>query len=155
MTNRRFDICLQMREDLMKAYREVYSTCRTQREAYQKTVKHPAPRFYFTPKQVYGQLRLMVTGDFSQVEKLRPSRRKMYMELFERLQEMMQRKEYIGKSLWFICQFVVAQPASEFYISEHTFKDIFPYLKKYGKEYRFKEIRKGYGAEKLSDKTDS
>ena len=97
----------------------------------------------------------MVTGDFSQVDKLRPSRRKMYMELFEKLQEMMQRKEYIGKSLWFICQFVVSQPASEFYISERTFKDIFPYLKKYGKEYRFKEIRKGYKSEKLSDKTDS
>lgn len=109
----------------MKAYREVYATCRTQREAYQKTVKHPAPRFYFTPKQVYERLRLMVMGDFSEVNRLPPSRRKMYMELFERLQEMMQRKEYIGKSLWFICQFLVVQPASEFYISEHTFKSIY------------------------------
>lgn len=135
MARRNFSITILMREDLLRAYREVYVTCRSQKEAYLKTVKHPANRFYITPKQAYDRLRLMVRGDFSEVEKLRPTQRRMYYDLFEKLNAMSQRKEFIGKSLWFICPFLVSQPAREFYMSVESFKDIFPNLKKYGKEY--------------------
>ena len=117
MVRRKFELTCKMREDLMEAYREVYTKCRTQREAYEKTVTHPAPRFYVTPNQAYDMLRQMVMGDTSKIEKLSP------------------------KILWFICQFLVSQPASEFYISADTFKDIFPSLKKYGKNYHFEDIR--------------
>lgn len=130
-----------MREDLMNAYREVYTKCHSQREAYIKTVSHPAPRFYITPKRAYNALVLMVKGDFSELKNLDPTKRSMYLELFEKLQQMTQKQEFMGKSLRFICPFLVTQPASRFFISEETFKDIFPSMKKYGKDYRFKDTR--------------
>lgn len=141
MVKRNFELTCKIREDLMEAYREVYVHCHRQGEAYEKTVTHAAPRFYITPKQAYRVMRRMVRGDFSKVEKMCPLKQKMYLELFGKLQEMTQKKEYMGKSLWFICQFLVAQPASEFFISANTFKDIFPSMKKHGKEYRFKDTR--------------
>jgi len=141
MVRRKFELTCKMREDLMEAYREVYTKCRTQREAYEKTVTHPAPRFYVTPKQAYDMLRPMVMGDISKLEKLSPKIRSMYLEMFKILNQMTQKQEFMGKSLWFICQFLVSQPASEFYISADTFKDIFPSLKKYGKNYHFEDIR--------------
>lgn len=125
----------------MNAYREVYSKCHSQREAYIKTVMHPAPRFYITPKRAYNALILMVKGDFSELETLDPMKRSMYLELFEKLQQMTQKQEFMGKSLSFICPFLVTQPASKFFISEETFKDIFPSIKKHGKGYRFKDTR--------------
>lgn len=141
MTRRNFSLTCIMREDLLKAYREVYTSCRSQKEAYLKTVKHAAPRFYVTPKQAYDRLRLMVHGDFTEVDKLSLIRRKMYYDLFEKLNVTSQRTEYIGKSLWFICPFLVTQPADEFYLSVESFKDIFPTLKKYGKEYHHRDVR--------------
>ena len=141
MAKRSFELTCKMREDLMNAYREVYIKCHSQREAYTKTVQHPAPRFYITPKRAYNALVLMVKGDFSEIDALPSYKRKMYMELFEKLQQLSQRKEFIGKSLRFICPFLVIQPASEFYISANTFKDIFPSMKKHGKKYHFKDTR--------------
>lgn len=141
MVKRNFELTCKMREDLMDAYREVYTKCHSQREAYIKTVKHSAPRFYVSPKQAYDILRPMITGDNSRLQTLPPLKQKMYLELFDILKQMFQRQEFMGKSLWFICQFLVAQPASEFYISVNTFKDIFPSLKKYGKNYHFRDTR--------------
>ncbi len=148
MVKRNFELTCRMREDLLDAYRNVYSRCRSQTEAYQKTVKHPAPRFYITPKRAYNMLRPMVMGDFSGLEDIPPQKKKMYLELFDKLQQMTQKKEYIGKSLWFVCQFLVVQPASEFYLSVDTFKDIFPSMKRYGKDYHFEDTRPARKAEK-------
>lgn len=130
-----------MRQDLMNAYREVYSKCHSQREAYIKTVKHPAPRFYVTPTQAYKMMRPVVAGDFSKLEALPPLKRDMYIEMFDTLRRMTQKQEFMGKSLWFICQFLVTYPASEFYLSINTFKDIFPSIKKHGKNYHFNDTR--------------
>lgn len=149
MVKRNFELTCKMREDLMNAYREVYTKCHSQREAYIKTVKHPAPRFYITPKRAYSALILMVKGDFSELENLNPAKRNMYLELFDKLQQMSQKQEFMGKSLRFICPFLVTQPASEFYISVDTFKDIFPSMKKHGKNYHFKDTRSQRKAEKL------
>jgi len=150
MVKRNFELTCKMREDLMDAYREVYTKCHSQREAYIKTVTHAAPRFYITPKRAYNALTLMVKGDSSEIEKLEESKQRMYLELFEKMQQMSQRQEFIGKSLRFICQFLVAQPASEFFISADTFKDIFTSMKKHGKEYRFKDTRASRKAERLA-----
>lgn len=144
MARRSFELSCMMREDLLMAYRNVYATCRTQKEAYQKTVRSPAPRFYVTPKQAWERLRHMVVGDFTEVDQLNELYKKMYYELFEKMQILSQRKEFFGKSLWFICQFLVSQPASQFFITPETFSDIFQSIRKYGKEYHFKETRRKF-----------
>lgn len=148
MPKRSFSLTCKMREDLMGAYREVYTKCHSQKEAYLKTVNHPAPRFYVSAKQAYEMLRAMVVGDMTKIDALAPLKRCMYMELFEKLQQLSQEKAFIGKSLWFICPFLVTLPASQFYISAQTFKDIFPSMKKYGKKYHFRDTRPKRRAEK-------
>lgn len=141
MVKRNFELACKMRGDLMDAYREVYTKCHSQHEAYVKTVKHPAPRFYITPKQAYEIMRQMIAGNFTEVNSYPPRKQAMYAEMFGILQQMTQQREYMGKSLWFICQFLVTQPASEFYISVETFRDIFPYMKRHGKNYHFEDTR--------------
>lgn len=134
------ELAILMREDLMSVYREVYTSCHSQEEAYRKVVHHPAKRFYVTPKHAWERLRLMAKGDFSVLDRCTDVTRRMYLELFRQLQQLSQRKEFIGKSLWFICPFLVSQPAPEFYMDERTFKLIFNTMKKYGKDFRYSKI---------------
>lgn len=137
---RSIDITYRLRQDLMDTYRKVYPHCFTQREAWEKVARHPAPRFYISPKQAHDILRLMVRGDNSVVNKMTPRRQRMYHDLFEKLQELQQRKQFIGKSLWYICQFLVVEPAPEFYMSPVSVNMIFINYKKYGKNYEYSKI---------------
>lgn len=148
MTKANYELIEKQREDLLKVYREIAPHCRRQQEAYEKVVSSPAPRYYVSPRQAWDKLRLMATGDFSVVDKMKPIKRRMYYSLFNRMTEMSQRNEFIGKSLWFICQFLVGEPAPEFFIKPDSMKFIFNHCKKYGKDYREMDLRK----KKLADK---
>lgn len=149
MTKTNYDLIARQREDLMMAYRDVAPRCHSQREAWIKVAAHPAPRYYVSPKQAFEKLRKMVMGDTSTVDVMSEPRRRMYYSLFNRLQELSQRKAFIGKSLYFMCTFLVGEPAPEFFLSPRTVEDIFSNCKRYGKEYRDMELRK----QKLEDKT--
>ena len=46
-----------------------------------------------------------------------PLRREMYYSLFKVVQELSERREFIGKSLSYIMKFAVVQPAPKFFIS--------------------------------------
>ncbi len=151
MTKTNYELIVRQREDLMASYRDVAPHCRTQQEAYEKVVASPAPRYYVSPREAWNKLRLMAVGDFSKVNRMKPLKRKLYYSLFERMMEMSQRTEFVGKSLWFICQFLVGEPAPEFFLKPDTMKFIFSYYKKYGKEYREVEVRK----QKLAGKVDA
>lgn len=142
MTKKNYELTLKQRDDLMAAYKEVYRKCWSQQEAWKKTAEHPAPRYYVTAKEAYEKLRKMVTGDTSVVDKLGRSKRKMYYSLFDKLQEMTQKKELIGKSLWFICPFLVTQPAPEFFVEPRTVKDIYVKYKLHGRDFRHREVYK-------------
>ena len=61
MTKQNYDITRMQREDLAKAYRDVYPKCWSQQEVWDKIAKHPAPRYYITAKEAYEKLRRMVT----------------------------------------------------------------------------------------------
>jgi hypothetical protein len=67
----------------------------------------------------------MLDGDTRITDKMPIRKRKMYEELYERVLEAAQRREFIGKSLWFIIPWVVSQPAPEFYLSVEQMKKIF------------------------------
>lgn len=149
------DINQQKREDLMAVYRQVYPKCWRQRDAYRRTVKHAAPRFYVTPKQAYQKILPMLDGDFSEIEVMAPLRRKMYMDLFDIVLATAERREFIGKSLWFIIPWVVTQPAPEFYVAEETFKKIFHEVKGWRrKPRRWNKARKKWEAATVSQHTE-
>lgn len=136
------ELTKQQHIDLMKAYREVAPTCMKQEEAWRKTNAHPAPRYYITPRQAWDRMRRMAVGDFEKVDKMKPARKRMFYSLFGRLNEMSQRTEFIGCSLWFICQFLVLEPAPEFFLSNDAVKKIFLNTKKYGPDFRYYKIKK-------------
>lgn len=148
MVKKNFDITRQYRDDLMQAYREVSAECWSQEEAWRKTAKHPAPRYYVTPGEAYDRMRRMVVGDTSQVDALSDCRRRMYYSMFEKLEEMTQRKETVGKSLWAICQTLVLQPAPEFFVTPRTVRHIYSNYKKYGSDFRHNDV---YGKKKLEE----
>lgn len=148
MTKTDFDLTRQFRDDLMAAYRQVCGKCWTQREAWEKTAKSPAPRYYISAKEAHEKLRRMVVGDTSIVDAMSERKKRMYYSLFEKLQVLSQKKDMIGKSLWFMCPFLVTQPAPEFFISASTVKQIFSNYKRYGNNYRISEIHENRNKKK-------
>jgi hypothetical protein len=80
-------------------------------------VNEPAPRYYVTPRQASQNIASMIRGDFSKVDMMMPLRREMYYSLFKVVQELSERREFIGKSLSYIMKFAVVQPAPKFFIS--------------------------------------
>lgn len=148
MVKKNYDMTRQYRDDLMKAYREVSASCWSQEEAWRKTAKHPAPRYYVTPSEAYERMRHMVVGDMTQVDALSDCRRRMYYSMFEKLQELSQSRDMIGMSLWSICQTLVLQPAPEFFITPRTVRYIYQNYKKHGNDFRHSEV---YDKKKLGD----
>ena len=134
------ELTKQQHIDVLTAYREVAPRCHTQKEAWEKTARHPAPRYYITPRQAWCRLRLMVRGDFSEVDNMKPIRKRMYYSLFEKLKEMSQKREFLGCSLYFICQFLVSEPAPEFFIGGDAVKRIFVFSKKYDVDFRYCKV---------------
>lgn len=114
----------------MAAYIDVCGSCYSQKEAYEKTAAHPAPRYYISPKQALQVISPMTKGDFELVEMMQPRRRKLYESLFKEVDKMSELREYQGKSLSYILQFAVLRPAPEFFIGWDRVKQIRLRLKK-------------------------
>lgn len=142
MTKNNFGLTAKQREDLMTVYRSVAPHCHSQQEAYEKVVNSPAPRFYVSPKQAWSMLCKMVVGDYSDVDRMKPIRQELYHTLYDRMEKLSQRKEFIGKSLWFICQFLVNEPAPKFFMQPSNMKFIFNHYKRHGRDYREMDLRK-------------
>lgn len=142
MTKTNYELTLMQRDDLMSAYREVYRTCWTQAEAWRKTAKHPAPRYYVTAKEAYEKLRRMVRGDTTAVDRMSETKRRMYYSLYDTLLKLTEKREYSTHSLWFLCPVVVSQPAPEFFMAPRTVKDIYVKYKKYGRDFRHQDLYK-------------
>lgn len=117
MSKSNYDTTKQMQQDLIAAYKRVCGDCWTQHQAYERMVNEPAPRYYVSPRQASQIIARMVKGDFSRVEMMLPLRREMYYSLFKVVQELSEKREFIGKSLSYIMKFAVMQPAPKFYIS--------------------------------------
>lgn len=108
-----------MKNDLMQVYRQVTATydCRTQAEAYELTINHEAPRFYVDARWAHQRIAPLTRGDHSGLEKLSPLAREMYEALFDVVMRLSQKEKYWGKSLYYILQFAILEPAPRFYIS--------------------------------------
>ena len=129
MSKSNYKIIEDMRDALMAVYRDVAPKCFSQRDAWEQTIKHPAPRYYVSPKQAYQRLLPLLDGDTSGLDAMKPERRRMYMSIFEKVMEASQRREFAGKSLWYIIPWVVSQPAPEFFIGAESIRKTFRYVK--------------------------
>lgn len=119
-----------MQQDIIAAYKQVCGHAFSQRDAYEKTVTHPAPRYYVSAKQASQVIAPMMRGDFDRVNLMWPLRKQMYYNLFDEVVKLSEKREFIGKSLSYIVRFAVLQPAPRFYIKWEQAKRIRIWLKK-------------------------
>ena len=112
-----YSIRRQLMADLIAAYKAVAPFCWSQKEAHERMVKQPAPRYYVTAKQAYQVIAPMIKGDFERVNDMLPTRRRMYYCLFDEVIKMMEKPQFYNKSLKYIMQFAVIRPAPEFFLS--------------------------------------
>lgn len=124
-----YDITRQFQDDLIKAYNSVALQCWTQEDAYRKTVKQPAPRYYVSAKQAAQIISPMVKGDFELVNMMRPNRRRMYYSLFDKVIELSEKRAFVGKPLSFIVQYAVLSPAPEFFIGYKKVHELRSFIK--------------------------
>jgi hypothetical protein len=124
-----FSVRRQLYSDLIQAYKAVAPLCWTQREAYERMVKQPAPRYYVTAKQAYQVIARMVKGDFELVNMMLPSRRRMYYSLFDEFVSLCEKPMFYNKSVWFVVQHAVARPAPEFFLSVERVRHVRYWLK--------------------------
>ena len=125
-----YDISKQFQDDLIKAYNAVAPKCWTQEEAYEKAVKQPAPRYYVSAKQAAQVIARMVKGDFERVDMMLPNRKRMYYSLFQKVIEMSEKRDFVGKSLTYIVNFAVSSPAPEFFVSVYSIRQVRQFLKR-------------------------
>lgn len=130
MTKSNYTINRQQQEDLMKAYCRVSGSSYFQQEAFIRTTKEPAPRYYVSPKQAYQVLSKMMHGDFSGVDRMHDTRRRMYYSLYERTLQLAEQRAFLGKSLWAIVPYAVLSPAPEFFIGCESVRRIRRWIKK-------------------------
>lgn len=108
----------QMKDDLMKVFREIADQhiCRHQTEAYEMVVHHSAPRYYIDARRAHRVISPMRRGDHTELQKLSPLKQQMYLDLFDTVQRLYQKSAYWGKSLYYVLQFAILEPAPRFYI---------------------------------------
>ena len=124
---RRTDYQQAMNQELMRVYCEVAGKheCRGQYEAYEQTVRHPASRFYVSAKHAHRMIYPMLRGDASALEGMTDLKKQMYKDLLDVTLELSRRREFRGRSPYYILQFAVTRPAPRFYISAKRMSKIF------------------------------
>lgn len=106
--------------DLFKAFRHIVATCEinSQKEAIQKAINTPSLRFWVTPECATKAINRIRRGD--DLAEMKPHRREMFFEIFHRYTIAKEKKEYRGKSVSYICSFLVEEPAPSFYLTAST-----------------------------------
>ena len=116
-----------MYDELMKVYCKILREfdVRTQTEAFERTVRHAASRFYIDTRRAYQNIYPMLRGDYSRLEKMKPLRQEMYKALFDVVMRLSQKRQFWGKSPYYIVKFAILEPAPRFYIDVETMRKIF------------------------------
>ena len=116
-----------MYDELMKVYCKVLREfdVRTQTEAFERTVRHPASRFFIETRRAYQNIYPMLRGDFSRIEKMKPLRQEMYRALYDVVMRLSQKRQFWGKSPYYIVKFAILEPAPRFYIGVEKMRKVF------------------------------
>ena len=113
--------------DLLRAYRQVVSTrtIKTQREALHLTINSQSLRFWVTPECATKAIYRLKRGD--ELLEMKQHRREMFLEIFHRYNNSQKKKEFQGKSINYICTFIVEETAPKFYMEVSTAMKLFKY----------------------------
>ncbi len=116
-----------MYDELMKVYCKVLREfdVRTQTEAFVRTIRHPASRFFIETRRAYQNIYPMLRGDYSRLEKMKPLRQEMYKALYDVVMRLSQKRQFWGKSPYYIVKFAILEPAPRFYIGVEKMRKVF------------------------------
>ncbi len=116
-----------MYDELMKVYCKVLREydVRTQTEAFERTIRHPASRFFVEPRRAHQNIYPMLRGDYSRLEKMKPLRQEMYKALYDVVMRLSQKRQFWGKSPYYIVKFAILEPAPRFYIGVEKMRKVF------------------------------
>ncbi len=116
-----------MYDELMKVYCKVLREfdVRTQTEAFERTVCHPASRFFIDTRRAYQNIYPMLRGDYSRLERMKPLRQEMYKALYDVVMRLSQKRQFWGKSPYYIVKFAILEPAPRFYIGVEKMRKVF------------------------------
>lgn len=120
-------LCREMKRDLMRVYRkecENYGGI-LQTEVFERTVRHPAPRFYVHAKSALRYISPMMRGDRRDIDRMKPLRRQMYEALFDVVMTLAQKERFWGMPPYTILRQAVMEPAPRFYIDATRMGQIF------------------------------
>lgn len=124
----RLDFLDEMREDLMRNFREVLSNDKTGmgvNEICEETVKRPARRFYVSSLQAYKIVSKIRKGNLYCLERMPSYRKEMFLEINRMVDECLTRYEYATKPLIFIVAHVLSNRAPRFYISAESMRKLY------------------------------
>ena len=114
----------QKLEEMLRIYQLVAPDCWNQRQAYERVVKHAAPRFYILPHTLYVALYQVLNGKTKGFKFSKPVQLRMYEELLNRVIRKSQDPAYEGWSLYKLCEETILEPAPEFYCEPNTFRQM-------------------------------
>lgn len=116
-----------MYDELMKVYCKVLREfdVSTQTEAFERTVCHPASRFFIDTRRAYQNIYPMLRGDYSRLERMKPLRQEMYKALYDVVMRLSQKRQFWGKSPYYIVKFAILEPAPRFYIGVEKMRKVF------------------------------
>ncbi len=116
-----------MYDELMKVYCKILREfdVHTQTEAFERTVRHPASRFFIDSRRAYQNIYPMLRGDYSKLEKMKPLRQEMYRALYDVMMRLSQKRQFWGKSPHYIIKFAILEPAPRFYIGVEKMRKVF------------------------------
>lgn len=119
-----YTLRVEMISDLLDVYNEVAPDSLTPAIAYERVVKHPAKRFYITPKQVYQRVNNYIKGKTEVITSLKPIQQQQFYDLIKVMIRLQRQGCNRDKGLMHLCRLAVMEPAPRFYIKPTTFSTI-------------------------------
>ena len=114
-----------MRRDVYEKYKAVVAQgVASEKEAFEKTQRMMAKRFWVSSEQAYKICMAIHHGKTEVFNKMPDYRIEMFKEIYNRFIEQRGRVMFRGKKPYFIIPYIVAQAAPRFYISIDTIRKI-------------------------------
>lgn len=115
----------EMKDDLMKVYKEVAPFCKSQNEAWKRTVLHPAPRYYLSEPHAIRVIKSIINGETDKIDKMPSTVKRRCYSLYNEVLRLSENPKYTNKPIVYLVRLALYNPAPEFFLTTERFRRIF------------------------------